>query len=456
MTASRPSSVARLPLAAAVLCALGLLTALMPSGAQADVVQAPAAQARPAGPAGSDDIDVLTASRDEVRTELDDIERRYGDQRGRVEQARQASRDAEAASSDARARVATAKVELEAARATVAEYAVEAYMRPPAADSLRVLSLSSAEDAGFAHSVMEIMTEDRQQVVDELVLREEAVAREQQAADAAAEEARRRSSDAEVQLVELDRVRSEQADLVDSMDERLAAALAEAAALAAIDQVAAEQLAAEEVALRNSGPTSTARSAPIGDVSAIAMPLDRPSPTGGAGPPATSAPSGGAGPAPTAPPVAARPPAPRPPTTAPARPPTSGVTWSDVVNVGGIWVHGSIANNVRDLLNAATSAGLSLRGGGYRDPAGQIATRRNNCGPTYYDIYEKPSGQCSPPTARPGRSMHERGLAIDFTSSGRLITSRSDPAFTWLRANASRYGLYNLPSEPWHWSTTGN
>jgi len=119
-------------------------------------------------------------------------------------------------------------------------------------------------------------------------------------------------------------------------------------------------------------------------------------------------------------------------------------------------VHGSIATNVRDLLNAATSAGLSLRGGGYRDPAGQIATRRNNCGPTYYDIYEKPSGQCSPPTARPGRSMHERGLAIDFTSSGRLITSRSDPAFTWLRANASRYGLYNLPSEPWHWSTTGN
>ena len=22
--------------------------------------------------------------------------------------------------------------------------------------------------------------------------------------------------------------------------------------------------------------------------------------------------------------------------------------------------------------------------------------------------------------------------------------------------NASRYGLYNLPSEPWHWSTNGN
>jgi LAS superfamily LD-carboxypeptidase LdcB len=136
--------------------------------------------------------------------------------------------------------------------------------------------------------------------------------------------------------------------------------------------------------------------------------------------------------------------------------PSTGVTWADVTNVGGIYVHTSIANNVRNLLNAATAAGFSLRGGGYRDPAGQIATRRANCGPTYYDIYEKPASQCTPPTARPGRSMHERGLAIDFTSSGRLITTRSDPAFVWLSNNAARFGLFNLPSEPWHWSTNGS
>jgi hypothetical protein len=24
-----------------------------------------------------------------------------------------------------------------------------------------------------------------------------------------------------------------------------------------------------------------------------------------------------------------------------------------------------------------------------------------------------------------------------------------------LRANAANYGLYNLPSEPWHWSVSG-
>ena len=108
------------------------------------------------------------------------------------------------------------------------------------------------------------------------------------------------------------------------------------------------------------------------------------------------------------------------------------------------------------MLNAATAAGFSLTGGGYRDSEGQIRTRMANCGTTYYDIYEKPASQCSPPTAIPGRSMHERGLALDLKSNGSLITSRSNPAFIWLSAHASNYGFYNLPSEPWHWSTTGH
>jgi hypothetical protein len=31
----------------------------------------------------------------------------------------------------------------------------------------------------------------------------------------------------------------------------------------------------------------------------------------------------------------------------------------------------------------------------------------------------------------------------------------SDPEFQWLVANAYKYGLKNLPSETWHWSTNG-
>jgi len=108
------------------------------------------------------------------------------------------------------------------------------------------------------------------------------------------------------------------------------------------------------------------------------------------------------------------------------------------------------------MLDDASSSGVSLCGGGYRSPAGQIATRQANCGSSYYAIYEMPPSQCSPPTARPGTSMHEQGLAIDFTcNGGGVISSRSSPCFTWLAANGAGYGFYNLPSEPWHWSSTG-
>ena len=132
--------------------------------------------------------------------------------------------------------------------------------------------------------------------------------------------------------------------------------------------------------------------------------------------------------------------------------PISIVGVGDIVSVRGIQVASSIAGQLAALLSAADAAGLSLSGGGYRSPAAQIQTRRNNGCP---DVYNSPASACSPPTARPGQSMHERGLAIDFTCSGVLIRSRSSPCFVWLAGNAGRFGLRNLPSEPWHWSTNG-
>ena len=127
-----------------------------------------------------------------------------------------------------------------------------------------------------------------------------------------------------------------------------------------------------------------------------------------------------------------------------------------IVRVGGIEVAEEIAEPVEALLAAATADGFSLHGGGFRDPQRQIELRRANCGTTDFDIFEKPARECNPPTARPGQSQHEVGLAIDFTNNGRLVTSRDDAAFVWLAANAGRFGFINLPSEPWHWSTTGN
>ncbi len=48
--------------------------------------------------------------------------------------------------------------------------------------------------------------------------------------------------------------------------------------------------------------------------------------------------------------------------------------------------------------------------------------------------------------------MHERGLAIDFAA----CSTRSTPCYQWLSRNAARFGLHDLPSEPWHWSTNCN
>lgn len=436
----------------ALVCAVGLLGGPVPAGAQdaTDVSEPPtAADAAEAADEASEEVDVLTATREEVRRAVSALDRRYREQQAAVDAARQAAAEATEEAERARDRLDLARVEVAQARDAVVEYAVVAYIRPPAQDEIRVLSVDTADDAGFVSSVLRIMTEERHEVVGILVEKQEEAERHRAAADAALERARSHEQDAERQLVDLGRTREAQQDLAADLDARLDAALAEAAALAAIDQRMSEELVAQEVALHDEGPSS-ASAAPEPSPSTTAPPTSAAAGGGGGG---AAAPAPAPAPAPSRPPTTR---APSPPPTSPPSPPSTGVTWSDVTSVNGIWVHRSIAGNVRALLDAASDAGLSLRGGGYRDPASQIATRRNNCGPTYYDIYLKPASQCTPPTAIPGRSMHERGLAIDFTSSGSLITSRSDPAFRWLASNASRYGLYNLPSEPWHWSTNGN
>jgi hypothetical protein len=121
---------------------------------------------------------------------------------------------------------------------------------------------------------------------------------------------------------------------------------------------------------------------------------------------------------------------------------------STIVNV-------AIERNVKAIFDGAAAAGIKLAGGGYRSNQQQIATRRNNCGTSQYDIYEKPSSQCRPPTARPGNSMHEWGLAVDVTQDGKII-SRGSSGFTWLQNNQAVHNLKNLPSEAWHWSSNGN
>jgi hypothetical protein len=66
----------------------------------------------------------------------------------------------------------------------------------------------------------------------------------------------------------------------------------------------------------------------------------------------------------------------------------------------------------------------------------------------------------SPRAARPGNSMHEWGLAMDLRCAGKdgkiLSMSQNTKCLTWMRNNAAKYGVYNLPTEPWHWSSNGH
>jgi zinc D-Ala-D-Ala carboxypeptidase len=128
-------------------------------------------------------------------------------------------------------------------------------------------------------------------------------------------------------------------------------------------------------------------------------------------------------------------------------------TTAQTTQVYGITVNKVIAYSFQRMIDDAATAGIRLSGGGFRTQASQIALRKANGCP---DVWTAPSSSCRVPTAIPGRSLHEIGLAIDLTTGGRTITDRNSAAYRWLAANAGKYGFTNLPSEAWHWSITGN
>lgn len=140
------------------------------------------------------------------------------------------------------------------------------------------------------------------------------------------------------------------------------------------------------------------------------------------------------------------------------RPAGTAISGSELCDASGIRVSCAIADDVNAMVAAAASDGLVLTGGGYRDPAQQIALRRAHCGSSYQAIYVVGASACSPPTARPGTSQHELGLAIDFRCNGASIGQyhRANPCVVWLAEHAAGYGFHPLKSEAWHWSTTGN
>jgi peptidoglycan hydrolase CwlO-like protein len=363
------------------------------------------ARARKAGLAS--ELDALRASDGEVEASLAAVQENVALTQARLASARQAVADAEKRASQAQEELDEAEAHVDELLQQIEAAAIDAYIDPTGERGTDPLLSEDLNDVPIRRSLLEARTVQVDDALDEYRAATEDLEIQRGEARTAAEEAKAEQGELEARLDELEEAERQQAELAAGVDRRIDAALAESASLEQLDAELSGQIRAEQEALAEK--VRQART---------------PAPSGGGG--------DGGGPAPVLP-----------------GPP------GGIVSVRGIQVASSIAGQLEGLLSAADAAGVSLSGGGYRDPAAQIAARKRNCGTSNYAIYHMPPSQCSPPTARPGESMHERGLAIDFTHNGSLIRSRSSPGFRWLAANAGRFGFSNLPSEPWHWSTNG-
>lgn len=340
-------------------------------------------------------VDALAATDAEVSAALDALEANVRGQEALLAEANRAAEAAEAAFADATAAVEAKQAEIASLRDEIREFAVQAFVHPPADDAMAALDTADPGEAAQKRALLDMQNTSDADLLDRLSAAEEDLEVERKLAEDAARRAEEKRAEAADRLGELTSARNQQAAYADQVRARLEHAQSEAAALEQLDAQLSAKIAAQQAELaRRAAAASTRRSGGgsgsytfNGDLSTVSCPA-----TG-----------------------------------------------------GSITVASSIADNTQALLNAAPSS-LNLCGWGWRSSQRQQEL---------WEAHNCDSG-CTVPTARPGSSMHEQGLAIDFTSNGQTIQSRSSAAFQWLDANAGRYGFQNLPSEPWHWSTNGN
>lgn len=347
-------------------------------------------------------IDATTAEANELAAALAVLNGQVNEQEGRLATAEAALSAAEKRFADASQAVADKVTEIANLEIQVSKRAISAFVDQNIG-STPVLENTDPNLAVRKHSLVQSVTRQEVDVAERLREARRDLDLEQVKADVAKAEAEELRSTIEAELVALQEVRDEQANLAEEAELRLEAQLAEAAIMAERDKALSSEITEKNKELQRQMELARRR--------------NNPAPSNQSNPNFPSA--------------------------------------DQITKVGVFWVHVDIADNFGRMIDAAAVDGIKLGGWGYRDHAAQIRLRRAHCGTSNYAIYHKRSSTCRPPTARPGASMHEQGKAIDFTYNGRTIGTRSSPAFRWLSANAGNYGFRNLPSEPWHWSTNG-
>ncbi len=355
-------------------------------------------------------VDAASADFETLAQALDDINALVDLQEARLSDAEQSVRSAEAQVRAAEQREGEIAIEVAALQDEVRKLAVLSFTGESGANGEDLTALLLADDpteAARRRSLIEFQTGSLGDGIDRLrLLVAEAEVISEQRRDAV-EAANQGRAEAVLRQSALIDAQNAQIELAAAAESRLEARLAEAAVLAERDADAAAEVRQQEEAIASRIRREAARAAAV----AAAAERDQ-----------------------------------RPPVATPA----------EITTIQGIQVHVNIAGRVDELLSSARADGVDLSGWGWRDNIKQIQLRQENCGTSDFDVWEKPASLCSPPTARPGQSNHERGLAIDFTYRGGSITTHSNPGFVWLNNNAHRWGFVNLASEPWHWSVDGN
>ena len=385
------------------------------------------------------ELDTLVATDAEIGAALEALNVNVAAQVLDVTAAQHASEQAKARLDEATAAAAAAQAQFDDLSGRLSRQAVGLYVRPVSDEVLRTVIENDPENGPATRARIRLQLEDVAQLVAEVRHTKEllVVAEGAAAAQRRATEQVRLAQDAK--LVDLQKALSLQNDLSVKVQARMAATRAEANQLTERDQQVAKEIERRqaELAARLAEEKRVAAEAARQAAADAARRAAEFVVAGDAAGTRTVTATAGAG-------AAAR------VLAATNIPGAVRTTW-----VRDIEVASEIAPAVEAMVAAAGQDGVLLKGSGYRSTAEQIAIRRAVCGPTDYDIWDKPSSACSPPVARPGYSMHERGLAIDFEVQDDLMRNANHPAFLWLAKNAAKFGFYNLPSEPWHWSVNG-
>jgi len=386
-------------IAAIVGAAMLLSTAAIAGAETPDQLREKRKQVQAEEAAVAADVDIAADDAAEVQAALDAIQQDVDAQAAAVEAARRGVQQAQRANSAAHARIASLQIQLQEAKARMQEQAVEAYVsfQGPASE-LAILDGDPWQQARLS-SLVAFATGSNLDALDQLRSINAELELQNRQAEESQAEAQQKSDELELRLTSLADARNRQASILDEANQRLDQKLAELAALEDVDAQLATDIRNEEQRIAD----------------AIA---DRNSPSSGSY----------------------------------VIPDDLKV---DLTTVRGITVNVIIADQLEGLLAAMAAKGYILGGGGYRSPSRQIALRRQHCGTSEYAIWRMPASRCHPPTAPPGKSAHEKGLAIDFTYNNRALRSRRSDIYKTLAKLAPKFGFKNLPSEPWHWSVNG-